>query len=1403
MMMLTGACASRGTWIEGHETVLFPATETLLEDRALRLRADFPLGISDAPVFAIPVGNGNLSLDVLSVSLRSVQSGRVLSSMDLEGGEREELIRAVRRQMELEDYGFLRRVRVAKLRLRGPQSFNFEGEPWGWESVDVRVGWEENPRRGSARDPHMKEGLWRTLLENLLVAPHAIDKLKQDPPEIAGNGPTSWQPGGAGRKALVKFSLQEEGLYYIDGSWLSGAGLDIAALEPDRLALFSEGRQVPVMLHGPENARFNQGRRLLFYGVGNDSPETKDRSYFLELLPEGMVSERPAVGPRVDDESPELIIHRATNTKTFDDVFKTRMGSFLSVRVMAWVGPAIRPGGTMDVSLDFPSLTRRGEDAGEVKLGFLFYPDEERTPNVPVRIEYNGEVVGEGTITATDTVVEVSLTPGMMNERGNRFVIHHDGDSESPRTRMAVHLERIDKSWPSMLEARGGRLLYTTPFNEHSPTGSHKLRTIGLNPARTVALDITDPESPVLLETVRDRANTIVHGELTEGSRILMQDNLSVQVAPAPRNIEWVDLANPAGKMDMIVLHHGIFSEAAELLATDLRESGIPSRAISTEVVYNNFSHGNLSSTAIRDFLAHAVHRWDSPLLGVILIGDGNADGRNFSRHDIPNLLPVPLLDVMRSANSSDSYSSDTYYTWLNEGDELVDLLLGRIPASSPEDALAAVHNIRVYRAAQKQPVPWGNRLLMIADTGNFQENLERMDDRHVKRDFETTFVFADEFAWEDNYYLPAHLLAREEDSKVSPLVTNAIARSFNDGVAVVSFLGHGAPNLWSNQRFWFGGGTPNSDILTLENKGRLPYVTSFTCNNAVIDYPLPPWNISIAQDFLRHRDKGAIACFMPSGPGYLRDHNVMGACFFRTLTILDIRNHGVLAELSRLGHQFHRSQDDQARMFLFLGDPTLYLPKSTNQTVSPPLKGREKEAIQSGRDMLLQNLTLNPEGDGLEYILYSVVENAIQEENQASWVFRLMDPNGEVVLTRSGEVTAPPLGMAEISVPVEVPHAGFWMHEMELVHSSAKWYREDFPTRNIKGTLYIQPDTTGGLTLIPGSMELIPSTSRSTDQRLTFVILNEAGEPLEGRVEVDVLIEGMEPVRREFNTSRLAPGRFQRVADSLPIEPIIDKDVYIQVRLFGRDDEEPVLYKSANWVIRPEAVPNLLIIPESIGTSPTPLSDGLTVFVHATVKNMGGNRSPLAEMGLYREEDTDFSRPLRDITGRRGLSTLHSLHPGEERRVQLRWDPFQNAGHYDLLMMVDPRHRLLETEKASNKARVPVRVKTKWDLVAGDIRLARGEEGRTLLLLGQVTNRGETPARRVSVNFYRTQEQTPETLLGEILLEEVAGGGVELAVFEWEPSREEVEATDFNPSFSIALKGSQRRVSSVQSDTE
>ena len=190
------------------------------------------------------------------------------------------------------------------------------------------------------------------------------------------------------------------------------------------------------------------------------------------------------------------------------------------------------------------------------------------------------------------------------------------------------------------------------------------------------------------------------------------------------------------------------------------------------------------------------------------------------------------------------------------------------------------------------------------------------------------------------------------------------------------------------------------------------------------------------------------------------------------------------------------------------------------------------------------------------------------------------------------------------------------------------------------------------------------------------------------------------------------------------------------------------------------------------------------------------------SKAALYKASDEENAEPLRDMTGD-NYTLIPALLPGERRHVRLRWDPVDNSGDYAIEVVADTLHALVESDKTNNTATTSINVRTKSKLKPGELMVARGEGEGEIMLLAEVANLGETAARRVTVNFYKSEEQTDENKIAEVLVDRVPPEETVDALYRWQIDLEEEDLSELNPTFTVALKGSQMRVSSVAEESD
>ena len=309
-------------------------------------------------------------------------------------------------------------------------------------------------------------------------------------------------------------------------------------------------------------------------------------------------------------------------------------------------------------------------------------------------------------------------------------------------------------------------------------------------------------------------------------------------------------LRSTQNQADYVLVAPRAFLDAAQPLLERRQSQGLTTFAASLEEIASSFGGGQVSAQAIRDFLSFAYHQWRRPSPRyVLLLGDANHDPRRFNPASQPSPMPFLLQKT--------SYiwtASDPALAALNGDDLLPDLAIGRLPATTLEQAQTMVAKILDWEA---QGHNLDGKAALVADNPDLAGDFEA-DARDIESSFlagrDTTEVFLGQ--------LPNRDVARAQ-----------ILDAFNQGLSLISYVGHGGGAVWAGENI-----LNSSDPASLLAQPRQPFMLTMNCLNG---YFIAPFYESLAEGFLKAQGKGTIASFSPSGlsldgPAHLYHRAVM-----------------------------------------------------------------------------------------------------------------------------------------------------------------------------------------------------------------------------------------------------------------------------------------------------------------------------------------------------------------------------------------------------------------------------------------------------------------------------------------------------------------------------------------------
>lgn len=852
--------------------------------------------------------------------------------------------------------GYFRHYQIFEVRVE--PSFRFQNTNMLMRTVRWEYRWTRpyQPARPLEDESlHRNDQGFGNLLPRLIANPDAMPRYGDpSPPEgelPAGLPGLTFSRLAAGKRPVLRLDIDKKALYRLDlDSIPVGSGGSKPDLESTHL--HNLGQVVPLYLYDEQGATLE----LIFYGVPSDSKYTKENRYWLSLdpkAPPARMAEAP-INEAWKSLEPEKSFPEALAIEQDNDLI-IHADNFLTISDFRWVWgeiPAVDNPASVSAFLEEApeevawfaettfALPGMAEPKGQTQFEASFYISSPQlmkpvevvvkindAPPQTVPIRNSDELsrsfmVSNSLLDETSNTLKVYFQPGKMPE----------GDG--------VYFDRLVAHYRRRFEVPE----HGFTFSSDPPTSSgwrhYALR--GTIPPRPFILDVADTSKPRVIHSERDADGVLHFGQQERKPalyRVLSLDEISTPAVTPTASME--DVAEQKTPVDYLIISYGGFIDLLDPLVKSLEKSNWRVRVVDVENVYASFNWGLLGPDAIKAFLAYTLRNWPGggPTY-TLFVGDCTSDYRNDFRNDVKNYVPTYTLE---RGPRAEKWASEHWFTTLCGMDDYSDIIMGRLSVNSREDAKTVIDKIVRYR--EKEVLgPWRRRIAYVADGGeSFADHSEQLRTGSKPPAFTGHRIYLDDFPWEDNFYLPPAVLeadiGRGHMAKVSPVMTTEILDTFNEGAAVITYRGHGSPNIWSDARVWFGGDSPNSDILMLRNGERLPLIVNLTCNSGAIDYPDPPWNLCISEDFHRSPTGGAVGLFVPTGPGIPTSHLRLSEEFHHTLFEENVRAMGDIVLMSKYRYLLRKHPLEMIKMFHFLGDPScrLQLPQRVEPLEATP----------------------------------------------------------------------------------------------------------------------------------------------------------------------------------------------------------------------------------------------------------------------------------------------------------------------------------------------------------------------------------------------------------------------------------------------------------------------------------
>ncbi len=427
--------------------------------------------------------------------------------------------------------------------------------------------------------------------------------------------------------------------------------------------------------------------------------------------------------------------------------------------------------------------------------------------------------------------------------------------------------------------------------------------------------DVTEPADISEYETQLTAGTTLFTDETGSINQYIAFDGSEFLepeiIGPVPnQNLHGVTSAN------MVIVSHPLFLDQANRLAEHRRvNDGLGVIVVTPEMIYNEFSSGKPDVTAIRDFMKMLYDRSDEnsdTLRYLLLFGNGSYDNRP---GDPSGMNFIPTYQSPNSLRPTQSFVSDYFFGLLDDDEGefsgLMDIGVGRIPVTTPEQARAVINKIINYNSKEKKG-DWQNVLCFIADDGD--NNIHMRDS-----DILATEVAANYPVFNiDKIYLDAWPKIGTSLGQRYPEVNRTISERVRKGALIINYMGHGNELRLADENI-----LDINDVMSWTNRHRLPIFMTATCEFSRYDNHD---RTSAGEMLLLNPNGGAIALFSTTRLVYATPNFFLNQNFYR-FALERFHNGRVtrLGDIMRLT-KVNSGTGINKRSFALMGDPSMEL---------------------------------------------------------------------------------------------------------------------------------------------------------------------------------------------------------------------------------------------------------------------------------------------------------------------------------------------------------------------------------------------------------------------------------------------------------------------------------------------
>ena len=676
---------------------------------------------------------------------------------------------------------------------------------------------------------------------------------------------------------VIKFPIFREGIYRIDRTFLSEAGLNPDTIDPDNIQIFGNGGapvpalngdaraadllENPVLVRGGGDGSFGDNDVILFYGAAANGwsydaeeeewehyvhPFSNQNFYFLKVGAVDGVRIAESGFPGFSDAT----LFSEVPGRLFVDLdnfnWSKQNGSGLT-----WVSTPIDPTGRLDILTDSLPPGFNGGDVtyhGRVAI--------KSNPSAFARFSNGGAQLAQvrtGSVRTGQEEPSARLTETTFTESlGAGQPLNLSMTLEQQPNSPEVALDWLRAYYPQTLAAQGGVVRFATPAGE---SGRMAFQLTGFGGAPQV-WDVTYPDQIQQLGVQASGNAFTVQLEVAAGARPREIIAFTEQAARTldggqaarvtPQNLHGL-----TDTPDFIIVTPSVFKPYADELASIRAGQGLTVRVTLIDEIFNEFSGGLTDMRALRDYLRFVYDSAPTDaqrLKYVLLYGDGHFNYRNLGADTAELSNWIPPYATVDSFTPDHTFTSDDYFGLLDpeEGDWLyrgfgfpsvggalidpvdrLDIGIGRFTVQTEEEAATVLEKIKHY----ENPVTfgaWRSKYAFVADDGPTGLSGTKDDkDLHLQNADVVAELVKSQFADVNIKKIYASSFDRvfRNGFKV-PGAREEIISTLEEGTLLINYSGHGGEEGLAQEGIFTA-----EDAKELENYDKLAIFVTATCS--------------------------------------------------------------------------------------------------------------------------------------------------------------------------------------------------------------------------------------------------------------------------------------------------------------------------------------------------------------------------------------------------------------------------------------------------------------------------------------------------------------------------------------------------------------------------------------------